>query len=332
MLILQPWPPPNNPILSHHLRQSSTTNLPFTECTLQVDNQEVICDTSTGRQRPLCQLVFAGKCLMPSTHCIHATQHLLTTYYVWHRINSDARTWTRQCIQCQRNKTHRHTIAPLSTFATPNARFDHVHIDIVGPLPPSGGYPYLFTCIDRFTCWVKAFPISDIIAETVSQAFVSGWISRFGVPTTITTDRGRQFESSLFREIVNTLGSTRVRTTSNHTIANGMVERFHRQLIAALRSHPQPQHWIQALPIVLLGIRSSLKEDIGCTSAELVYGAPLRLPGGCFVNSDNSALPNESYIQQLKSTMNRLRAVPPRSSTQRITYVNPDLFYRPMFF
>ncbi len=33
------------------------------------------------------------------------------------------------------------------------------------------------------------------------------------------------------------------------------------------------------LPLVLLGVRTSLKEDISCTAAELVYGTSLRLPG-----------------------------------------------------
>ena len=44
-------------------------------------------------------------------------------------------------------------ITPLSTFSAPDARFDHVHIDLVGPLPPSKGYTYMLTCIDQFTHW-----------------------------------------------------------------------------------------------------------------------------------------------------------------------------------
>jgi len=52
------------------------------------------------------------------------------------------------------------------------------------------------------------------------------------------------------------LGCKRIRTTS---IANGLIERFHRQLKTSLKTHPQPVNWIDSLPIVLLGIHTQLK-------------------------------------------------------------------------
>ncbi|KAL7639599.1 UNVERIFIED_CONTAM: hypothetical protein RMT77_010100 [Armadillidium vulgare] len=138
---------------------------------------------------------------------------------------------------------------------------------------------------DRFTRWPEAILIPNITAETVAKAFLAHWVSRFGVPETITTDQGRQFESYLWRDFMSLLGTSRIRTSAYHPAANGMVERFHRQPKASLAAHPCRERWTEALPFVLLGIRSAMKEDLQCTSAELVYGSPLRLPGEFFYPS-----------------------------------------------
>ncbi|XP_011405446.1 PREDICTED: uncharacterized protein LOC100631954, partial [Amphimedon queenslandica] len=60
---------------------------------------------------------------------------------------------------------------------------------------------------DRFTRWPEAFPLRDISALTIARALVASWISRFGVPSTVTTDRGSQFESSVFAQLTRLLGT-----------------------------------------------------------------------------------------------------------------------------
>ena len=100
----------------------------------------------------------------------------------------------------------------ITNFSPPSARFEHVHIDLVGPLPSSEGKKYCLTCVDRYTRWPEAFPIANI-EETVAKTFIKDWISRFGTPARVTTDQGRQFESKLFNEISAMLGTQHLRTT-----------------------------------------------------------------------------------------------------------------------
>ena len=199
---------------------------------------------------------------------VKAAERLITARYVWPNIKANIRRWSQTCVQCQRSKVQRHTVTPLSTFSTPDARFDMVHIYLVGPLPPSKGYTYLLTCINRFTRWPEAYPLANITAQAVAEVFVTGWIARFGTPSTITTDRRRQFKSMLWSELTNLLGSRRIRTTTYHPIAKGLIERFHRQLKASLKAYRDPNNWMDTLPLALLGIRSAFKEDIRCTAAE----------------------------------------------------------------
>ena len=288
----------------------------------------ILCDTSTGPPRPLVPRTWRRP-VFDSLHGlshlgIRATRQLLASRYVWPEMNSDVRRLTRNCIQCQRSKVQRHTVTPLSSFPTPDARFDTVHIDLVGPHPPSRGYTYLLTCVDRFTRWPEALPLSSITAEAVAQTFISGWISRFGVPSTIVTDRGRQFESNLWNALMKLLGSKRARTTAYHPQSNGMVERFHRQLKAALKAQPNPAAWMDYLPLVLLGIRTALKEDIQSTAAEMVFGANLHLPGEFFNPPSISSTDPSDFVSQLKAHMQQLRPSPPRS-TPRGSHVSDAL-------
>jgi transposase InsO family protein len=91
-------------------------------------------------------------------------------------------------------------------------------------------------------------------------------------------DQGRQFESQLFKSLAKMCGIQLSRTTAHHPAANGLVERFHWTLKAAIMCHAD-QQWTEALPLVLLGIRTAFKEDLQASVAELVYGEPLRIPG-----------------------------------------------------
>ena len=143
-----------------------------------------------------------------------------------------------------------HNKPVFGTFTEPTERFYHVHIDIVGPLPYSDGFKYLLTFVDRFTPWPEAIPLVYIKAETVADAFFCGWIARFGTPATINMDRGAQFESRLWDNLCNQFGIIRSRTTSYHLQANSMVERFHRQLKAAIMAHESPNPWTITLQAV----------------------------------------------------------------------------------
>ncbi|MGL5763923.1 MAG: reverse transcriptase domain-containing protein, partial [Plesiomonas shigelloides] len=160
------------------------------------------CDISQSTPRPYVPTAmrkYVFEALHRLSHPgIKATQKLVSTRYVWPTMNRDVRNWTRECQLCQKNKVTRHTHSAPGSFSPPDGRFSNVHLDLVGPLPPSNGFRYLLTCVDRFTRWMDAIPISSITAESVARAFVERWIAQFGCPSVITTDRGAQFNSQLF--------------------------------------------------------------------------------------------------------------------------------------
>jgi transposase InsO family protein len=148
---------------------------------------------------------------------------------------------------------HKQPAAPLHPIPVPARKFSHVHVDLVGPLPASfNGHVYLMTIIDRLSRWFEAVPLRNMEASMCTDAFIANWAARFGVPATVTMDRGAQFTSSLWTAACTRLGIKHVLTTAYHPQSNGMVERVHRQLTDALRARGAGPAWHSHLPWVLM--------------------------------------------------------------------------------
>ena len=207
---------------------------------------------------------------------MRTTRKLVANKFVWNGLQKQVGTWAKQCIACQSSKVQAHIKAPLEKFSVPHSRFDHIHVDLVGPLPPSNGFTHLLTVIDGFSRWPEAIPLNNTDSSSCAQALVFHWIARFGVPLDLSSDRGPQFTSQLRTSISRLLGTQLHHTTAYHPQSNGLVERFHRHLKSALRARLTGPNWMQELPWVLLEIRTAPKDDLGCSSADMVYGSPLQ--------------------------------------------------------
>lgn len=119
------------------------------------------------------------------------------------------------------------------SFSTPDFHFVHIDI-IVGPLTTSSGYLHITTFIDRFTCWPFAYAIKGTFVKTISKRFIEPRVANFGIRSTITTDRGLQFQFAHFHILMQALGNFHIKITPCHPCANKLAERFHFQLKVTL--------------------------------------------------------------------------------------------------
>ncbi len=140
-----------------HLRNDPATALRLENVRLN-STTSLLCDTSTGVQRPIVPALFRRR-IFDAIHRlshpgIRTTRRLLTSKLVWPRIAADAASWARACVPCQQSKVNRHICAPFANFCLPSRRFSHVHVDVVWPLPPSQGFSH-----------IRAFPCTRAAAE-----------------------------------------------------------------------------------------------------------------------------------------------------------------------
>ena len=291
-----------------HVIDSSSLDLQL----LKLDDIEVFCDISTGVVRPFIPPTLRRSVFEAQHNLAHpspkATTRIITAKFVWPHMRKDISRWARNCESCQRSKIHRHNRSLLGNFNLPEGRFDHIHIDLI-KLPLCQGNQYCLTVIDRFSRWPEAIPLPDQQATTVARALIQRWISTYGTPLTITSDQGAQFESALFTELTKFLGAKRVRTTPYHPQSNGMVERTHRTIKAALMSNSHLP-WPDALPLVLLGLRTTYKEDLQASPAEMLYGTTLRIPGDFFFHSNQPEVSPSTFVEDLRRLAQEIRPSP----------------------
>ncbi len=235
----------------------------------------ILVDTSSGVLRPLVPTAFRRH-IFDAVHNlahpgIRATRRLISSHYVCPGLASQVAAWCRDCQLCQRVKVTSQPVSLPGLIANSIQRFSRIHIDLVWPLPVSrDGFTHLFTVMDRSTRWAEAIPLWSTSAASCAEALICNWVARFGVPEQITSNRGRQFCSSVWDVLTRQLGVKMRFTTPYHPKSNGLVERFHRLLKDALRARSSGTDWFQHLPWVLLGLRAAPREDTGISVAELM--------------------------------------------------------------
>ena len=265
--------------------EESASSLRLESVRFPVVDSPVVCDTSLGRPRVLVPEVRRRQVFDAIHNLSHpsgrTTLVIVAKTYTWSGMRRDVLRWAQQCHACLASKIVKHTTPPVLTLPVPFARFTHVHI--VGPFSPDQGNRYLLTMIDRTTRWPEAIPLPDTMAETVLRAFLGHWVSRFGVPLTVTSDRGAQFTSHLWKATLEALGIDVLATMAYHPQANSVVERFHRTLKNSLRCAVRASRSCsRSLPWVMLGLRNVPRTDTASSVAEIVFGMPLCVPGLCF--------------------------------------------------
>ena len=132
-------------------------------------------------------------------------------------------------------------------------------------------------------------------ASSIARVVVNEIICRFGIPDTIHTDQGRNFESGLIRDICQLLGVKKTRTVPYHPDSDGLVERFNRTLIDMLSMavSDNEQDWDLQLSTLLLAYRTSRHETTGTTSFFLMFGRDPLLPEDVMYS-----LPVECYTSE----------------------------------
>ena len=202
--------------------------------------------------------------------------------FFWYGMGTDARDYCRACqVCCARRPPPTAPHHPVQRQVT-TAPLQRVAVDILGPLDPptSKGNRYVLVIVDYFTKWLTALPMPDMTAETCAERFVREFVCRFGVPEQLHSDRGSQFESSLFQGMCKLLRINKTRTTALHPQSDGQTERAMKSLqdLLAKLARDNRRDWDDWLCFACACYNSSVHRVTGETPNRLMLGREVRTP------------------------------------------------------
>ena len=224
------------------------------------------------------------------------TYHRVRAYFYWPKMSNGIKEYVKSCAACQKHlrRTKRDKI-PIKPVTRADVAFQHVNVDIIGPLSPksSRGHEYVLCLIDSCTRWPEAVPLKTLTAKETCDALLS-MFCRIGCPRTITTDNGSGFTAAVTSKLQEKLGLEVRRSTPYHPEGNSLVERWNaslKQMIHHLVLSDSPRDWDKKLEFLLWAYREVPNETTGMSPYQLVYGRLGRGPLAILKDSWSSNQP-----------------------------------------
>ena len=192
----------------------------------------------------------------------------------WPRMYSEIDDYIHNQCQCIVNrKPNRDLHAPLQSIYTASP-MELVAIDYLHLETSSRGHEYVLLIVDHFTRFAQAYPTKNKSALAAAKHLYGDFILRFGVPTRIMHDQGREFENTLFEELEKLSGVTKSRTTPYHPQTNGACERMNRTLLQMMRTLEEKEkaRWHGKLNKLTFAYNCTQHETTGYSPYFLMFG------------------------------------------------------------
>ena len=236
------------------------------------------------------QLWLLRSLIKPVLHSLHnysghlgglKTIEKVRARFHWFGLRNDIELYIQQCAVCQRVKDPiRRNKGKLKSINS-GYPLERIGIDIVGPLPKTEQRnSYIVVMIDYFTKFPFAYALKEISAETVANVLMDQVICLFGVPTSLHSDQGSNFESNIFKSLCSLVNMAKTRTTPYAPWSNGETERMNKTLMIMLKCmvEENPKKWDLLLQKALMHYRSSVHSSTQFTPYALMFGREMRLP------------------------------------------------------
>jgi hypothetical protein len=224
----------------------------------------------------------------------HTIRKLQEYGHKWKYMRSHVKKFLRECPMCQKMNPTVYAVSAIRFTSAAYEPFSRLSLDTIGPLPESTeGYRFILVVIDCFTRIIELYPCRTPEADEAAHHLVD-FLSRYGLPDQILSDRGTQFVNSIFTTLVQRIDSEHVRSLANSKQETGIVERANKEvlrfLIPLVYLQKNLESWVSNIPLVRRIYITHPHDSTGVAPATLLYGSMVQLERGIF---PDARLPEE---------------------------------------
>ena len=217
-------------------------------------------------------------------------------------MKSDAADYVKKCDPCRRmSPILKSPVQDLVSISTPWP-LAQWGIDIVGPLPTASVQKkLLLVVIDYFNKWIEVDVFSSIKDRDVTRFIWENIVCRFGIPRSIASDNGPQFDSRVYRDFCEELKIKNLYSTPRYPQSNGQVEASNKTLLTALKKRIDSAKgkWVEELPRVLWAYRTTARKPIGISPFALTYGIEAVIPAEIGLPTIRIATPKSENTESI---------------------------------
>ena len=235
---------------------------------------------------------------------INKTLRALKDDYYWPNMDFDVRLSINSCRCCNQRKVHRMGKNGISKGdLESNYPFHKISVDITGPLPLGPhGEKFILGIIDNFSRFVTLVPLKRATAETVAKALYEKWVTIFGAPEVIHSDRGTEFENRIMFNLCSLLGIRKSRSSPYYPKGNSICERLFGTVKDMLSTtmKSRKQNWVDILPSIEMALRCTVHKSTNFSPYEIVFGRKMKTP---FTNATGKQEKNVTapiFVQDIK--------------------------------
>ncbi len=199
--------------------------------------------------------------------------------FFWPKMRQEMEHYVTQVCLCVKwKKPNRVTRTPIQNVVT-SAPFEMISIDYVHLEKSRGGEKYIRVVVDHFTKYAQAYATKEKSGKAAARKLFDDFIMRFGFPSKIHHDQGKEFDNNLFHKLQGYSGICHSHISPYHPQAHP-AERFNRTLLSMVRTleETQKSKWKEHLNKVVHAYNSTVHDTTGFSPFFLLFGREPTLP------------------------------------------------------